>query len=340
MRISTAIAGALVTTVAAAGCSSTEPQDAAASAPESALVLYVGRSESLVAPLISKFTEQTGIQTQVRYSGTPELAAQLLEEGSASPAEVFWSQDAGALEAVSDEGLLTKLPKDLLDKVPARFRAQDGTWVGTSGRARVLVYNKDLVPASEVPESVYELTDPKWSGQVGIAPMNASFQSFITAMRKVDGEARTKQWLEDMVANDVQKFESNTPILDAVNAGQIKVGLVNHYYWYERAAELGAENMKAVNYFLKPNDVGSLVNVAGVGVLEGDANAVKFARFLLSKDAQEYISQTVAEYPLVDGIAQREGLPPLSKIQGPDLDLAQLSDVAGTQRLLQEVGLL
>ena len=318
-------------------------QESGATEETAGFVVYSGRSEELVGPLIEQFETATGVQTEVRYGDTAELAAQLLEEGDNSPADVFFAQDAGALQVVQDEGLTTSLPADVVRKVPAKFRSADDQWVGTSGRARVIVYNTELVPADEVPNTVFELTEPQWKGQVGIAPTNASFQAFVTAMRVTVGEERTKEWLEGLIANDVQTFENNLAILDAVNAGTVEVGLANHYYWYEKAAEIGEENLKARNAAFEPGDVGNLVNVAGVAILPtGTDNAAseQFVEFLLSDEAQQYFADVTAEYPLVKGVAARDDLPPLSEIDGPDLTLDQLADLRGTQDLLLQVGLL
>ena len=336
---------AALMTVAILGLSACGGGDQEPSATQEAaeFVVYSGRSEELVGPLIDQFETATGVQTEVRYGDTAELAAQLLEEGENSPADVFFAQDAGALQVVQDEGLTTALPTAVVDKVPAKFRSADDQWVGTSGRARVIVYNTELVPADEVPKTVFELTDPKWEGQVGIAPTNASFQAFVTAMRVTVGEERTKQWLEGLIANDVQTFENNLAILDAVNAGAIEVGLANHYYWYEKAAEIGAENLKVRNAAFEAGDPGNLVNVAGVAILPTGADnpgSEQFVEFLLSDEAQQYFADVTAEYPLVKGVAARDDLPPLSQIDGPDLTLDQLADLRGTQDLLLQVGLL
>ncbi len=335
---------ALTFTLAACGSSGDAASaDPVADASEESLVVYSGRSEGLVSDLLADFTAETGVELAVRYGDTAELAAQLLEEGDRSPAEVFFSQDAGALEALQDAGLLSVLPESTLARVDAIHRSDDGQWVGTSGRARVLLYNKDLVPAAELPTSVTQLTDPKWKGQVGIAPTNASFQSFMTAMRVTLGEEAAEKWLNDMVANDVQRFDNNVAIRDAVDSGQVKLGLANHYYWFEKAAEVGADNLKVQNGFLAPGDAGSLVNVAGAGILatgSDDPNAQAFIDFLLSPRAQEYFATTTYEYPLVPGIAAAPGLPALASLEGPSLSLGQLADLAGTQQLLQKVGLL
>ncbi len=337
MRLRPMLLGLATVTLALSACSSANTENLSS---EDALVVYSGRSEELVGPLIQQFEDTAGTPVEVRYGDTAELAAQLLEEGEDTPADVFFSQDAGALQVIQDEGRTTALPQDVIKAVPAKFRSAQGQWVGTSGRARVMVYNTDQVQRSDLPSSVQALTDPAWQGAVGIAPTNASFQSFVTAMRKTLGEEQTQQWLEGMVANDVQRFENNTAILDAVNAGQVEVGLVNHYYWYEKAAELGAENMASANAEFAPGDIGNLVNVAGLAVLQASDPATAFVTYMLSDPAQEYFAQEVSEYPLVKGVAALEDLPPLSQVEGPDIALAELRDLKGTQELLMDVGLL
>lgn len=337
MRLRPVLLGLATVTLALSACSSSSTESTGS---EDALVVYSGRSEELVGPLIQQFEDSAGVPVEVRYGDTAELAAQLLEEGENTPADVFFSQDAGALQVMQDEGRTTALPPEVIKVVPGKFRSADGQWVGTSGRARVMVYNTEAVQRSEVPSSVQDLTEPAWQGNVGIAPTNASFQSFVTAMRMTLGEDQTKQWLQDMVANDVQRFENNTAILDAVNAGQVEIGLVNHYYWYEKAAELGEENMASANAEFAPGDIGNLVNVAGLAVLQASEPATAFVTYMLSDPAQEYFAQEVSEYPLAKGVAAKEGLPPLSEVQGADIALEELRDLQGTQELLMDVGLL
>jgi iron(III) transport system substrate-binding protein len=311
--------------------------------PADGLVVYSGRSEELVGALFTQFTAETGIPIQARYGDTAELAAQMIEEGDATPAQVYFAQDAGALSAVSAEGLLTTFPDDVINAVPANYRAADGTWVGVSGRARVIAYDSQQLTAAQVPTSIFDLTDPAWKDQVAIAPTNASFQSFVTALRVTDGDEKARAWLEGLVANGVQKFEKNGLILDAVDAGQAKLGLINHYYWYEKAAEVGAEAMRAQIAFTAPKDPGSLVNVAGVGITKKAAeskNAKAFVEWLLTPQAQQYFVDTTFEYPVIESIAAADGLPPLSSLRGPDIELAELADLPGTLAMLEDVGLL
>lgn len=305
------------------------------------LLVYTGRSEEQVGDLIDTFEAESGKDVDVRYGDTAELAVQLLEEGDASPADLFWAQDAGALSAVGEAGLLTDLPPSLTKQVPAEYRAADGRWVGTSGRARVYAHNPGLVTQAELPASVFELTEPEWAGRVAIAPTNASFQAFVTAMRESEGDDVTQQWLTDLKANGAQSYETNTLILDAVDSGDVDLGLINHYYWFQKADELGEDAVTARIGFFEAGDPGSLVNVAGVGVLESaenDAAANEFAEYLLSPPAQEYFVDVAKEYPLIKGVDPQPGLPPLKSLQGPDVELYELADLAGTLEMLTEAG--
>lgn len=306
------------------------------------VVVYSGRSEELVAPLFAEFTAQTGIPVEVRYGDTAELAAQIIEEGDASPADLYFGQDAGALGALDAAGLCAPLPEGATDGVPARYRAESGNWTGITGRSRVIAYDSSRVSADEVPTSVLELTDPKWKGEVAIAPTNGSFQAFVTAMRVTLGDEATKAWLQGMVDNDAQIFEKNSLIRDAVDAGQVKLGLINHYYWYEKAAEVGEDAMNVQIAFTAPGDPGSLVNVAGACILASSGNpggAGEFITWVLTPEEQEWFVTKSWEYPLVEGVPAAEGLPPIESLQGPDVPLAELEDLPGTLAMLQEVGL-
>jgi len=307
------------------------------------LVLYSGRSETLVQPLIDQFIEDTGIEVEVRYGNTGEMAALLLEEGDATQAGVFLSQDAGALGALSSAGLFTTLPEDISSRVQPGFTSTDGSWVGVTGRARVIVYNSDIVAEQDVPRTADEVVGSRWSGQVGVAPTNASFQSFVTAYRVLEGEGAAEAWMSALVSNDPQRFEGNTPILEAVEAGAIPLGLINHYYWYRLKAERGEENLASRLSFPEPGDPTSIVNVTGVGILSPaqlDQDAIDFVDYMVSTEGQQYFVEATYEYPLVEGIDAPEGLPALESLVNPELDLSDLESLSETQDLLTRFGLL
>lgn len=310
------------------------------------LVIYSGRGESLVDPLIQDFAAETGIDVQVRYGSTAEVAATLLEEGENSPADIFYAQDPGGLGAVQDAGLLSELPAELLAQVPERFQSAQNDWVGISGRARVVVYNTEAIgdPESQLPDDVWGFTEPEWQGRLGWAPTNGSFQAMVTGMRAIWGEERTAEWLQGIQDNDPTVYENNTAIVAATGAGEVDAGFVNHYYLFRFIAEEG-ESFGARNYFLPSGGPGSLIMVSGAGILEtapNRDNALRFLEYLLSAEGQQYFASETYEYPLIDGVETSPLLPPLAELdqQAVDIDLAQMSDLQGTVMLLSELGIL
>jgi iron(III) transport system substrate-binding protein len=302
--------------------------------------VYSGRSETLVGPLIERFETETGLDVQVNYAGTSELAATILEEGAASPADVFFSQDGGALGALAEEGLLAELPQATLDRVEAAFRSPDGLWVGVSGRARVAAYNTDELAPADLPASILDFTDPKWKGRLGWAPSNASLQSFVTALRVIEGEDAARAWLEGIQANEPDVYEGNSQALQGVAAGESHVAFINHYYLLAALAE---GEIPVANHFFPGGDPGSLINVAGAAMLTTAKNqeaAQAFIDFLLTNESQAYFAEQTYEYPIVDGVPADERLTPLDQIAAPDIDLSDLSDLQGTIELMQDVGIL
>jgi iron(III) transport system substrate-binding protein len=326
-----------------AGPTTSPGTSSGAAASEGSFTLYSGRDEKLVQPLIDQFTAETGIEVEVRYGNTAEMGSLLLEEGNATPADVFLSQDAGALGALSQAGLFATLPDDIASAVPAGFTSTDGSWVGITGRARVVVFDSEKVSADELPDTIDGYVTDEWKGRLAVAPSNASFQSFVTALRVLDGENAAEAWAQALADNDPQIFEGNTPILTAVNDGVVDAGLINHYYWFRQADEVGADNMRAQLKFLQAGDAGSIVNVTGAGLLAGsadNADALAFIEYLLSETGQTYFVDETFEYPLVSGIRTPAGLPELDSLVNPELDLSDLDTLSDTQGLLARVGLI
>ncbi|TVR74023.1 MAG: iron ABC transporter substrate-binding protein [Spirochaetaceae bacterium] len=307
------------------------------------ITLYSGRGESLVEPLVRQFETETGITVNVRYAGTSELAVLLQEEGSRSPADIFWAQDAGALGAVARRGLLRELPADIAEGVPSIYRNRTGEWVATSGRARVLAYHPARAEGIPFPESVFDLLRPEYRGMVGWAPTNGSFQSFITAMRVEHGEEETLRWVEGMIANDAQSYRNNTAIVEALGAQEIALGITNNYYLLRFLHN--DEAFPVRQRFFRDGDTGNLVNVAGAGILESARNASgaeQFLRWLLSEEAQQFFTAHVYEYPVIGSVEQN---PQLESFEGlleasPQLDLDELEDLEGTLNLLRRAGAL
>lgn len=328
----------LTAALALGACSSANNDD---TTDEDTLVVYSGRDLELVSPLIKKFETSSGIKVEVRDGGSTELAAQLLEEGANTSAQVFLSQESGALGVLAEADLLAPLPDEITEVVPEQYTSHDDSWVGLTGRARVIAYDSEKLKANEVPDDVFELLDPKWKGKVAIAPTNASFQAFVTALRVAEGEDRAEEWLKGLIANDAQIFEKNGAILDAVNAGEVELGLINHYYWARFDGDPTTQRAKIA--FGKPGSVSALVNVTGAGILAGakDSTAAKkFVEFLVSEDAQTYFLEETAEYPLALEGQTPAGVPPLAELGGPDIDLAKLASLEATVALLTKVGLI
>lgn len=346
----------VVVAAVAAACSTPATSQPAASEPttsepamsasqpavaEGTITVYSGRSEELVAPLFEQFTEATGIEVEARYGDSAEMANLILTEGENSPADVLFTQDAGALGAVAQEGLLTPLGDDMLGRVDERFRSPSGEWIGVSGRARVVAYNTEALTEADLPDSILDFTDPAWSGRIGWVPTNGSFQAFVTALRLVEGEDAARAWLEGIQANDPLVYEGNSAALEGVAAGEVDVAFVNHYYLHQRLAE--DPDTSAANHFLTDGDPGALVNVAGAGILTTAANpeaAQAFLDYLLDTEAQTYFATETYEYPLIEGVGTDPALPALSEIGTPDIDLSDLSDLEGTLQLLEEAGVL
>lgn len=308
------------------------------------LTVYSGRNESLIGPILSQFTQDTGIAVEVLYGGTSAVANQILTEGANSPADVFIAQDGGALGALAATEMLHSLPQATLERVvDAAFVSPDGVWVGLSGRARVLVYNPQALEALglDLPESILELTGEQWRSQVGWAPTNGSFVANVTAMRVLLGEDATAEWLASMIVNDVKAYAKNTPIVQAVINGEVALGLVNHYYLFRFLAE-DAE-ITAKLHFFPGGDLGSLINVAGAAILkttDQPYDALALVDYLLGDVAQEYFATTTYEYPLVESVAPPVDLPALHDIQAPAIDLTDLADLQGTLEMIEESGAL
>ncbi|GAC86180.1 putative iron(III) ABC transporter substrate-binding protein [Gordonia paraffinivorans NBRC 108238] len=333
IRRAIATAGAaLIATSVLAACTGSD-----SSGDDETLILYSGRSESLVGPLVERIGGT--IPVTAAYD---KKAAQILEEGDRSPADLFFAQDAGELGALADAGLLEPLPADIVEAVPDAYRSGTGSWTSTSARSRVLIYDPRQLSSDDLPAGIDGLLTPEMRGKVGYAPTNASFKSFVTALRLTRGEDGAREWLTAFLANDPKSFEGNGPIVEAVNNGQLAAGLTNHYYWVQEVQEKGLENVPGRLHFFSDQDPGALVNVGAIGVLKtaGDKEAAfDFIRQLHTPETQTYFATEVGEYPVIgDEPLPVEGLPTLSQLSPPKITLDELADVSGTDKLLNEVG--
>lgn len=325
-------AGTATSAAAGAGTSGVQP-----------VTVYSGRSESLVKPLLDRLQQRLGFPVEVRYGDSSELAAQLLEEGDRTNADLFFSQDAGALGALAGAGRLQPLDDAVTGRVAPGFADREHRWVATSARARVVAYHPVKAPEAADFTSIDAVLDPKYRGAVGFAPTNASFHSFVTALRVAKGEEGAKSWLTRFKANAPKAYDKNAAVLDGVDRGEVSLGLINHYYWHAKVAEKGAANVTAKIRFLDSDDPGALVNVAGVGVLEGSEqapNAERLVEALLTQESQQFFVDETAEYPVVPGISGTvHSLPPLTSLTAANIDLNELDSLKETLAMLNDVGL-
>ena len=304
------------------------------------LTIYSGRSEEFIAPFFADWEQESGIKLNIRYGDSAELAAQILEEGKNSPADLFLSQDAGSLGAVSAAGLFTTLPAGVGAQIEDIYIAGNRTWIGVTGRARVFAYRPSAV--SVLPQSVSDLTKAIYKGRVGIAPSNASFQAFVTALINEKGAQFAENWLKAMKDNGAQIYLKNSAIVEAIDKGEIDLGLVNHYYTWEVSQALGRD-IAVENGFFAPGDIGNLVNVSGVGIMatsEKQQAAQDLINYLTSEVAQAKFVEDTHEYSLIPGAKAPASLPELKSIGSPKVDLASLEKVQAMQDLLTKVGLL
>lgn len=304
------------------------------------LTIYSGRNKALVEPIIDRFEQETGLRVEVKYGGTTQLAVALIEEGSRTPADLFWAQDAGALGALTQAQLLRELPDDIINLLPPRYSSDAKVWVATSGRARVLAYSPARVNRDQLPGSVFNLTDPQWRNRIAWAPTNGSFQAFVSAMINEYGVDETRRWIEGVRNNGAKNYANNNAILQGIAAGESDLGITNHYYLYRSKA--GDPNFPVENAFFATGDIGNMVNVAGVGITNNAQNidaATRFIHFLLQPEIQEWFVTEVHEYPVIQ-------LPETTRIMGdayslaPDVDLDAISNLEATLNLLREAGLL
>ena len=307
------------------------------------LTLYSGRGESFVQPIIDQFERDTGIKVNVRYGGTAQLAVLIQEEGRRSPADLFWGQDAGAMGALANANLLATLPRGTFKDIPDIYRSETRQWIATSGRARVIAYSTERASADEIPGSVFDLTDERFKGRIAIPPTNGGFQSFVTAMRVAHGDERTLEWLRGIKANEPRIFRNNTTSVAGIADGEADFALVNNYYLPRFVA--ADANFPVAQTFFDKGDIGNLVNVAGIAVLESSKNkrnAQKLVEYLVSPAAQQYFTSVVNEYPVTANVISNPVLTDLKVVleAAPRMNLDKLDDLDGTLALLRRAGLL
>jgi iron(III) transport system substrate-binding protein len=307
------------------------------------ITLYNGQHEQTTARLVAAFEKQTGIKVQVRSGDEAELGNQIIQEGTNSPADVFFTENTPVLEALGQKGLLSNVAASTLASVPSRYSSAQGRWVGVSARVSVLVYNTSQVSPSQLPSSILELAQPKWKGKLGFAPSETDFQPLITSIVKTDGRPAAETWLKGLKAN-ARIYPDNETVVAQVNNGESAVGPINHYYWYRLRAEVGQSAIHSALHYYAAGDPGDLVNVSGAAALKSSshqADAQRFLAFLVSQTGQETIAHSHSyEYPLRPGVSPAPGLRPFKEIKPVSLTPAELGDGSEALALEQKLGLL
>ena len=290
------------------------------------VTIYSGRTENLIEPVLEAFACATGISVQVRWGSSTQLALLIGEEGNRSPADIFLSRSPGPVGFLESKGLLGTIDDSVLNLVGEENRSAEGSWIGFSGRKRVLVRNIDLVSDAELPSSVFDLTEEKWRGKVAIPGTNGSFVDWFTVFRDQYGTDVAAQWLNDMVDNDARFYPNNRSIVEATGRGEIEMGLVNHYYNYQEVAAAGDEH-RARNHDLDDDDIGSLLIITAATVLDSAENsgaANELLAYLLTEPVQSYFTNRTFEYPLAAGVQPNAALPKLSALEIGSVDFDAL----------------
>lgn len=305
------------------------------------ITLYSGQHIKTTERIVGAFTDATGIKVNVRKGNSIQLANQIIEEGTRSPADAFYSEESPPTAALSERDMLAQLSPDILSSVRKDYVAPDGTWVGVTARCRVTVYNKKMIDASELPDSVLDMASEKWQNKVAFVPTSGAFQQQIVAIKTLKGRDVALQWLKDLKKYG-QIYNNNMAAMRAVENEEIATALVNNYYWYIVAREKGTENMNSALHYSKGKDPGALITVSSIGVLKNAKNqaaAMKLAAYMVSEEGQKVLSSTVAEWPMNPKVKTTFDLVPFEDLDPPSVNPANLGGAAEALELRREAGL-
>lgn len=327
------LVGLAVVALLASGCGGSD---------DPKLVVYNAQHEPLLEELAPAFTEETGIEVELRNGKDLEMSNQLVQEGDASRADVFLTENSPAMSQVEAEGLLQELPAELVAPIPATFRPRSGLWTGFVARSTVLVYNTDLVEESELPASILELAEPEWAGRISFSPTGADFQAIVAAVLELEGEDVTRTWLEGLRANG-EVYDGNNVVLESVDSGESEVGIVYHYYWERDRKENGEVSDNSEQYYFTDQDPGAFVSVSGAGILAStdmQAEARQFVEFLVNEQGQQILADSYAlEYPLNPAVQLDPPVKPFAELQPPEVNVSDL-DAERVVELMTEIGFL
>ena len=335
------VAGSLALTLVVAACGGANG-GGTSSANKATLVLYNAQHEELTQAVAEGFTRESGIKVELRSGEDPELANQILAEGDASPADVFVTENSPSMTLLASQGRFSPVDAAAKAQVPSQYSAADGSWVGWAARSTVLAYNPGRLRPSSLPVSIMELAEPKWAGKVGIAAAGADFQAIVSAVLQLRGEAATAAWLKGLKAN-AKIYQGNSAAMKAVNAGQVEASIIYHYYWYKDQAESGQNTKNVKLLYFGKKDPGAFVGVSGAGVLASSkyqVEAQQLVKYLTSKEGQQIVAASPAlEYSLSPQVPTNAALKPMSELDPPVIDIAQLNGPKVVE-LLMQAGLL
>jgi iron(III) transport system substrate-binding protein len=336
VRVSRGVVGVVVGALLLTGCGSSEPPGPVT------VTLYNAQHESLAREWTDDFTRRTGIRVEMRNGDDSELANQIVQEGTASPADVFITENSPAMSLVSHRGLFAPVDRPTLEQVPPQFRSAQGDWAGIAARSTVLVYNRTLLPADQLPRSIMDLAGPAWQGRIGFPPGGADFQAIVSAVAATRGEAATQQWLAGLKTN-ARLYQSNTATMRAVNAGEIPAGIIYHYYWAKDRAESGANSANTELHYFGGQDPGAFLSTSGGGVLRSSdtpREAQMLLGYLTGRDGQQVLANSTAlEYTVSPAVPPSPRLRPIAELGAPPVDLNAL-DGPRTVQMMQQAGLL
>ncbi|MFJ6158873.1 iron ABC transporter substrate-binding protein [Pseudarthrobacter sp. NPDC092184] len=325
------------TTPAATGSS-----DASAGAGNGEITVYNAQHESLTKEWIDGFTAETGIKVTMRQGSDTELSNQIIQEGEASPADVFLTENSPAMTQVENAGLFADVDEATIAQVPEEFRPSTGKWTGIAARSTVLVYDKNKLTEDQLPKSMLDLANPEWKGKWAASPSGADFQAIVSALLELKGEAATEEWLKGMKEN-FKAYKGNSTAMKAVNAGEVDAALIYHYYYYGDQAKTGENSNNVTPYYFKNQDPGAFVSVSGGGVLKTSKNqeaAQEFLKYVTGKKGQEILKDgTSFEYAIASDVPANEKLVPIAELQAPTVDPAKLNSEKVTE-LMTSAGLL
>jgi len=328
--------------VAACGTSNDSTGPGSGSGDKATLTLYNAQHEDLMKLMVADFTKATGIKVNMRNGEDFELGNQLVQEGTASPADVFVTENSPAMTLVDSKNLFATVDAATLAQVPPQFAPTDKGWVGFAARSTVFVYNPAQLQAADLPASIMDLAKPQWKGKLGISPAGADFQAIVSAVLSLKGESATTAWLKGLKDN-AKVYQGNGAVMKAVNAGEISGGVIFHYYWYKDQAESGANSNNVKQMFFGNRDPGAFLSISGAGAIKSSkhpAEAQQLVKYLNGPAGQKVLADSLAlEYPIGNGATANKVLKPLSELSPPTVDVTTLNGPKVVE-LMQQAGLL